>query len=158
MIICLISASPVVFNHFSLGVIEPLLAEYAPFLNPYYTQRYRADGKPLFTARIRKGNVLGLDGRISLDGSLQHGALGRFESSAGFLFTAAVVEDLVDVRSAALPPKGINSYSGEINLTDSFTQGSARLLQIDDNQLLATLGIRGRMNHVLTPDFDPAGS
>lgn len=142
------------FNHFSLGVIEPLLAEYAPFLNPYYTQDTALTGNLFFTARIGKGNVLGLDGRISLDGSLSTVRLGRFESSAGFLFTAAVVEDLVDVRSAALSAEGYQlSYSGEINLTDSFTQGSARLLQIDDNQLLATLGIRGRMNHVLTLDF-----
>ncbi len=142
------------FNHFSLGIIEPLLTEYAPFLNPYYTQDTALTGNLFFIARIGKGNVLGLDGRISLDGSLSTVRLGRFESSAGFLFTAAVVEDLVDVRSAALSLEGYQlSYSGITYLTDSYTQGTAHLRQIDDNQLLATLGIRGRMNHVLTLDF-----
>ena len=142
------------FNHFSLGVIEPLLTEYAPFLNPYYTQDTALTGNLFITTRIGQGNVLGLDGRISLDGSLSTVRLGRFESSAGFLFTATVVEDLVDVRTAALSAEGYQlSYSGVTNLTDSFTQGAARLLQIHDNQLLATLDIRGRVKEIITLDF-----
>ena len=142
------------FNHFSLGAIQPLLNEFAPYLDPYYTSDSSLTGNLFFTADSGNGKVFGLDGRISLDGSLSNLRVGRFESSAGFLFTATVQDDLVDVTSAALSAEGYRlSYRGRSHLDTTFTEGAVDLFQINENQLLASIGISGRINDLFNLNF-----
>ena len=124
---------------FTIGIAEPTLERYAPFLKPYYSDTTRLTGNLSFQSKQGTGTILGFDGTLSSDLVLFDVSLGNRTLDAGFTVLAGIEGDSVVVDSLNLFTSDLRlAYSGSTELNYWLPSGELQLFDTNEGSLLFT--------------------